>query len=61
MRRFITLIDALYDNKVLLLILADSEPMKLLEIDEDQKKTSSHDEVMFIFFCFIRFLINVLI
>jgi predicted ATPase len=45
MRRFITLVDALYESKSLLLVLADADPLKLLEIDEEQKKHSTHDEV----------------
>lgn len=45
MRRFITLVDAVYESKSLLLVLADANPMQLLNIDEEQRKTAVYDEV----------------
>lgn len=45
MRRFITLIDALYESKSLVLLLADNDPMTLLQIDEETRKTAAYDEI----------------
>lgn len=47
LRRFITLIDALYDHKVLVLLGAEVEATKLLDIDETQRfsQASTIDEV----------------
>ena len=44
MRRFITLIDALYEESVQVIILADEIPTKLLRLTP-KEKASPHDEV----------------
>lgn len=46
-RRFITLIDALYEHKVLVLIMAEREPLKLLQLDAAQKESQAavYDEI----------------
>lgn len=45
LRRFITLIDALYENKVLLYILAQEEPFNLLNISDAERQVTQQDEV----------------
>lgn len=45
LRRFITLIDALYENKVLLYILAEEEPFNLLNISDAERQVTQQDEV----------------
>jgi hypothetical protein len=58
MRRFITLIDALYENKVLLLLLADTDAPSLLELDREARQSALYDEVSaFYMYSFIRLLI----
>ena len=44
-RRLIILIDALYDETVQVIILAEESPLKLLQISPDDKAASSFDEV----------------
>jgi hypothetical protein len=58
MRRFITFIDAVYESKSLLLILADSDPIKLLQIDDETKKTAAYDEVSHFHFSFSVFFLG---
>lgn len=45
LRRFITLVDALYESKTLVLFLADAQPTEMLALDEESKRTSTFDEV----------------
>jgi hypothetical protein len=56
MRRFITFIDAVYESKSLLLVLADSDPIKLLQIDDETRKTAAYDEVSCFYFLTFLFL-----
>lgn len=44
MRRFITLIDALYEESVQVVVLAEETPTKLLRLTDKERK-SPHDEV----------------
>ena len=44
-RRLIVLIDALYDETVQVIILAEESPLKLLQISPEEKAASSFDEV----------------
>ena len=44
-RRFITMIDVLYEESVLLVVLADAPPIDLFEVTEMERKESSHDEI----------------
>ena len=44
MRRFITLIDALYEESVQVVVLAEETPTKLLRLTAKERK-SPHDEV----------------
>jgi predicted ATPase len=43
MRRFINLVDALYDASVMVVFLAQAAPMQMLEIS-DEERTSWHDD-----------------
>lgn len=45
LRRFIILVDSLYEEKCLLLLTAENDLLKLLEFTEDQKAQSSFDEI----------------
>lgn len=45
MRRLITLIDALYESGTLVYVLADAEPLDLLELTEDERSRSTKDEI----------------
>ena len=45
MRRLITLVDAMYECKVLVYCLAEETPMKLLDVSEEDKLRSTHDEL----------------
>ena len=45
MRRFINLVDALYEGHVRLEILAETIPPNLLELSPEEKATSTFDEV----------------
>jgi len=45
MRRFIVLVDALYEENVSLSVMAMEPPLQLLQLSDDEKKTSVHDEV----------------
>lgn len=44
-RRFIILIDALYDRQTKVVCTADRDPITLFEVSEEEKRTSTHDEV----------------
>jgi hypothetical protein len=44
-RRLIILIDALYDETVKVVILADETPLKLLQLTAEDKASSSFDEI----------------
>lgn len=44
-RRFITLIDALYEKQTKLVCVADTDPINLFYVSEEDRKTSVHDEV----------------
>ena len=45
MRRFIVLIDALYEENVSLSIMAAEPPLRLLQLSAEEKRVSVHDEV----------------
>ena len=44
-RRFITLVDVLYEESSLLVVLAEAPPTGLFEITAQEREDSSHDEV----------------
>jgi len=44
-RRFITLIDALYDHQTKVVCTADRDPITLFEVPEEEKRTSTADEI----------------
>jgi predicted ATPase len=44
-RRLITLVDALYEARVIVVIQAERPANELLAISADTKRTSQHDEV----------------
>lgn len=45
MRRLITLIDALYECNTLVYVLADAEPLDLLQLSEEDRGRSTKDEI----------------
>ena len=45
LRRFITLIDALYEGRVRVHVLAEKSPLELLNVSADEKSQCVHDEV----------------
>lgn len=45
LRRLITLVDALYENNVIVVILAEKEPLRLLELTDDERQSANFDEV----------------
>lgn len=44
-RRFITLIDALYEGHTKVVCTADLDPISLFQVSEEDKRSSTHDEV----------------
>jgi predicted ATPase len=52
LRRFITLIDALYEGRVRVHVYAEGSAMELLNISADEKNSCVHDEVRFAAFPF---------
>mmetsp|Transcript_123875 Transcript_123875/g.385755 ORF Transcript_123875/g.385755 Transcript_123875/m.385755 type:complete len:183 (-) Transcript_123875:387-935(-) len=44
-RRFITFIDSMYERKIKLVCTADDDPIRLFLVSEEEKKTSTFDEV----------------
>ncbi|CAE8597858.1 unnamed protein product [Polarella glacialis] len=44
-RRFITLVDAFYERHTKLVCTAETDPISLFQVSEEDKKNSTHDEV----------------
>jgi predicted ATPase len=51
MRRFINLVDAFYEGSVKLVVLAEDEPLKLLQITPEEKLNCPFDEVLSLYKC----------
>ena len=44
-RRFITLIDVLYENAILVVALAEASPINLFRLSKEERADSAYDEV----------------